>query len=134
MKDETSEQRTDRILKELKAKYPEAKTFDLDGRGMHFVSEVEPTKDHPEYDRAIEVIIQSRPHKHLKMTQNYTILSGTLELHVDDEIIHLQKGDEYTVTPGKVHWAVSKDECWLKIYSRPGWTAEDHIVVDLTKD
>jgi hypothetical protein len=54
---ETDGQRSDRIIQELKTKYPHAKSFDLDGRGSHFVCEVEPTYDHPEYDRAIEVII-----------------------------------------------------------------------------
>jgi mannose-6-phosphate isomerase-like protein (cupin superfamily) len=126
---ETPEQRTSRILKQLKSKYPGAKSYDLDGRGLHFVCEVEPVDDHPDYDRAIEVIIESRPHKHLKMTQNYSILSGNLELHIGDEVIPLKTGDKYTVLPNKVHWANSNNECWLEIYSRPGWTKEDHIVV-----
>ena len=102
----------------------------MDGTGHHLVCEVEPTKDHPEYDRAIEVIISSKPHKHLKMTQNYTILSGNLELHVDDEVISLKPGDRYAIQPQKVHWAKSKDEAWVEIYSTPGWTKEDHIPVE----
>lgn len=129
MKKETSKHRSERILNQLRTKYPGKKAFDLDGRGMHFVCEVEPTQDHPEYDRAIEVIINSKPHKHLIMTQNYTILSGTLELHIGEKIIELKSGDKYTIPPGNVHWAVSKNECWVEIYSTPGWTAEDHIRV-----
>lgn len=130
MKKETKKQRSDRIINQLRGKYPGAKAFDLDGRGEHFVCEVEPTKDHPEYDRAIEVIISSKPHKHLKMTQYYTILSGTLQLHVGDEVITLKPGDKHTINPGSIHWAISEDECWLEIYSKPGWTKEDHIPVD----
>jgi mannose-6-phosphate isomerase-like protein (cupin superfamily) len=128
MKDDTLKQRSDRILKQLKAKYPKAKSYDLDGRGMHFVCEVEPVTEHPEYDKAIEVIIESRPHKHLKMTQNYTILSGNLELHIGKEVIPLKPGDKYTVLPNNIHWAKSDNECWLEIYSKPGWTKEDHII------
>jgi mannose-6-phosphate isomerase-like protein (cupin superfamily) len=101
----------------------------LDGRGLHFVCEIEPTSEHPEYDRAVEVIIDSKPHKHLKMKQQYTIISGNLELHVGDRIVKLSKGDEYTINPGLVHWATSNDECWLEIYSTPGWTKKDHIKV-----
>lgn len=102
MKKETKKQRSDRIINQLKKKYPGVKAFDLDGRDEHFICEVEPTKDHPEHDRAIEVIISSRSHKHLKMTQHYTIISGTLELHVGDEVIILKSGDKYTISPGNV--------------------------------
>ena len=70
MKNETNEQRSDRILSKLKQKYPNAQSYDLDGRKMHFVCEVEPVSAHPDYDRAVEVIILSKPHKHLKMTLN----------------------------------------------------------------
>jgi mannose-6-phosphate isomerase-like protein (cupin superfamily) len=126
---ETAEQRTQRILKQLKEKYPQASSYDLDGRGLHFVCEVEPVTEHPEYDRAVEVIILSKPHKHYKMTQEYTIISGNLELHINEEIINLKPGDKYTITPNNVHWAKSDDECFVEIYSTPGWTKEDHIVV-----
>lgn len=130
MKKESSQDRSLRILSQLKKKYPKAKAFDLDGRGMHFVCEIEPTSEHSEYDRAVEVILSSKPHKHLKTIQYYTILSGTLELHVNEKVIFLQVGETYTISSNIVHWAVSKDECWVEIYSRPGWTEEDHILVD----
>lgn len=127
---ETVDKRAARILRTLKDKYPGKKAYDLDGRALHFVCEVEPQHEHPEYDRAVEVIIKSKPHKHHKMTQDYTILSGNLELHVDDKVLKLHSGDKYTIHPEQIHWAVSEDECWLEIYSQPGWTAEDHIVVE----
>jgi mannose-6-phosphate isomerase-like protein (cupin superfamily) len=133
---ETKKQRSDRILDQLREKYPGANAFDLDGRGEHFVCEVEPTKDHPEYDRAVEVILSSMPHKHLKMTQYYTILSGTLKLHTGGNVIELHPGDKYVIHSGKVHWAENCDggECWVEIYSEPGWTKEDHIPVELTSE
>ena|SRR3972149_713643 len=134
MKKETPKQREERILHQLRMKYPGAIAFDLDGRSMHFVCEVEPTKDHQEYDRAVEVIIRSQPHKHLKMKQRYNVLSGTLELHIKDKVVELNPGDKYTIHPGTVHWAVSNDECWVEIYSLPGWTKEDHIPVVLNPE
>lgn len=127
---ETAKQRSDRILNELSTEYPGARAFDLDGRSEHFVCEVEPTENHPEYDRAIEVIISSLPHKHLKIIQYYTILSGTLELHIRERVIILEVGDKYTIEPNNVHWAKSNDECWVEIYSKPGWTEDDHIGVN----
>lgn len=128
MKDETIEERSKRILAQLKARYPDKDCYDLDGRGLHFICEVEPVKEHPEYDKAVEVIIAARPHKHLKMKQSYTVVSGLLKLHVGDKIIELKKGEKYTVEPGNIHWAES-NEAWVEIYSTPGWTKEDHIPV-----
>lgn len=93
--------------------------------------ELEPTASHPEYDRAVEVVISSEPHQHLKMTQYYTVLSGVLRLHIGGKVVLLHPKDMYTVRPGEVHWAESEDECWVEIYSEPGWTKEDHIPVDL---
>jgi len=130
MNDETIQQRSERIIKFLKEKYPGKEAYDLDGRGMHFVCEIEPVTEHPEYDRAIEVIIQSKPHKHIKMTQYYTVLEGSMDLHLDDTVVTLHKGDKQTVVPGVVHWATSDNKCLVELYSKPGWTKEDHIVVD----
>ena len=130
---ETNTQRSEQIINSLKTKYPGAKTYDLDGRGKHFVCEIEPVTDHAEYDRAIEVIIDSTPHKHLKMVQYYTIISGNLELHLDDKTIMLHTKEKYTIEPNIVHWAKSDSECWVEILSKPGWTKEDHIPVDIIK-
>lgn len=53
-----------------------------------------------------------------------------MELHVDNEVIILKEGDKYTVNPPKIHWGKSETECWVEIYSKPGWTKEDHILVN----
>ncbi len=129
LNNETPKQRSRRILNQLRAKYPKAYSFDLDGRSLHFVCEIEPTGDHPEYDLAVEVMIKTLPHKHYKMTQRYKILSGRLTLHVDNKTVKLQEGDTYTIFPNVIHWATSEGECWVELRSEPGWTKEDHIVV-----
>lgn len=129
MEKETIKQRSKRILGQLKSKYPGKNAFDLDGRGLHFACEIEPTENHPEYDRAIEVIISSKPHKHSKMIQQYTIINGVLELHVGNKTFLLKTGDIYTVKQNKIHWATSNQECWVEVYSKPGWTKEDHITI-----
>jgi len=128
---ETVEQRKERIMKELQAEYPGKEVFDLNGNGLHFVCVVEPTEEHPEYDRAVEVMIKSRPHKHHKMKQVYTIIKGHLRLHLSKKIIEMKLGDTQTILPGEVHWAESEDECWDELYSTPGWTPEDHVPVEI---
>jgi len=129
MTKESLEQRSSRILNQLRIKYPGKAAYDLDGRGMHFVCEIEPVSEHPEFDRAVEVILSSKPHKHYKMTQYYTVLSGSLELHVRDKAINLKPGEKFTVEPNNTHWAKSDGECWVELYSEPGWTKADHILV-----
>lgn len=128
-KPETIQQRSERILGKLRTMYPGANAFDVDGRGQHFACEVEPTSYHPEYDLAVEIIVSTLPHKHLKSSQKYTVIEGELELHVDDQIVILKPNDTYTVLPGKVHWSKSPGECLVEEVSRPGWTKEDHIAV-----
>ncbi len=132
MTQETVIARTNRILNSFNEKFPGKSAYDLDGRGLHFVCEVEPVSEHPEFDRAIEVIFSSMPHKHLKMTQWYTVISGLLKLCLDSKEITLKAGEKYTVKPGVVHCAesVGDTECWVEIYSEPGWTKEDHIKVE----
>ncbi|HUD11544.1 MAG TPA: cupin domain-containing protein [Candidatus Saccharimonadia bacterium] len=128
---ESKDQRTTRILQWLKTAFPGKDSYDLDGRGQHFVCEVEPVSEHPEYDRATEVILVSKPHVHRKMTQYYTVQSGTLELHDGAKTFILEAGNKHVVAPGNVHWAKSNDEAIVEIYSEPGWTKEDHVPVDL---
>jgi len=125
--EELLEERSERILNQLHKKFPGKKAFDLDGRGLHFVCEVEPTGEHPEYDVAIEVIISSQPHKHRKSRQFYKVLSGDLKLVLGQKTLQLGPGDTCAIEPGTVHSASSENECWVEIRSEPGWTAEDHI-------
>jgi mannose-6-phosphate isomerase-like protein (cupin superfamily) len=116
-------------IRKLQERYPGKKVYDLDGSGAHFVCEVEPAGEHPEYDRAVEIIFRSKPHKHLKTAQRYKILSGKLALHVGDSVIDLNEGDEHVIAPNQTHWAESEDGSWVEIYSTPGWIKEDHITV-----
>lgn len=128
-KSETAQQRAQRILKELAKHYPGKNAFAMNNKNLHFACEIEPATDHPEFDRCIEVVIQSEPHFHRKMTQSYTIIRGKLELHIDNKTVILQEGDGYVVKPNQIHWAKGIDcECWYENYSTPGWTPDDHIL------
>jgi mannose-6-phosphate isomerase-like protein (cupin superfamily) len=126
MSNETATERAERILRVLGSSFPGKRCYDVDGRGMHFVCEVEPVDNDSGWDKAVEVVISSTPHKHARTTQRYKVLAGTLELHVNDASILLREGDTYTVEPETAHWATSEDEAVVEIRSKPGWTADDH--------
>jgi quercetin dioxygenase-like cupin family protein len=119
MSDETEAERSDRILRLLRTSYPGKRCYDVDGH--------EPADEESGYDKAVEVIITSAPHRHERTTQRYTVLAGTLELHVNDASILLHEGDTYTIEPKTAHWATSEDEAVVEICSKPGWTVDDHL-------
>lgn len=97
------------------------------------ICEIEPATDHPEYSVAIAAIQESLPHVHRKSTEQYEALQGTIQLVIEDRPITLHTGDTYVVEPGQVHYAKSDEEFSLaKVTSRPGWTPEDHVLVDFT--
>lgn len=129
VKEETPQERSQRILSLLRTRYPGKDAFDVDGSANHFAAEIEPAEDHPEYDRAIEVVIKSKPHLHHKMKQRFKILSGKLRLHIGENVITLSEGETYDIPTEIAHWAEGEGETWVEVYSEPGWTAEDHIPV-----
>ncbi|PIP64935.1 hypothetical protein COU77_00650 [Candidatus Peregrinibacteria bacterium CG10_big_fil_rev_8_21_14_0_10_49_16] len=93
---------------------------------------IHPTDEHPEWSRAVAAIEKSVPHVHRITTETYRMIRGVLHLHCDDEVHRLVEGDVYVVHPGQVHWGETKEDDDLAIVDvecRPGWTAEDHILV-----
>lgn len=102
-------------------KLPEANPTEI-------ICEIDPTSDHPDYDVAVAAIKDSHPHYHRKTTEVYRILKGTIMLRAGDETVILHEGESYTIKPGTVHSARG-DFTLLEVTSRPGWTVEDHIIV-----
>jgi mannose-6-phosphate isomerase-like protein (cupin superfamily) len=122
----------EKIKKELNNLYPDKDIFLLtnsEGEVVEILCEVEPSKDHPEHSKAIAVINSSKLHYHKVTTETYKIIKGSLDLFVDDQKITLHAGDEYTITPRQKHRAEGA-ETWVEVYSEPGWTFEDHILVE----
>lgn len=130
MTEETPNQKATGIIGELNAQYPGKKCFDVDSRGTHFICEIEPIFNHPEYDKSAEVIILSRAHKFENSAQTYTVLKGSLELHADEDILVLDEGNSYEVAAGITRWAQSENECLVEIISKPGKTEADRVILD----
>lgn len=79
---------------------------------------------------AVAVIERSQPHFHLKMTEIYRVLRGTLFVAKGGQGFVLREGDAITIEPGQIHFAkVEKELAWVEVLSDPAWMAEDHFVL-----
>lgn len=90
------------------------------------ICEIEPTSQHSEYSVAIAVIDHSIPHYHVKTTEIYEVIRGSLKLTVDDTEHILKEGGLFTIDPGQKHFAEG-NETWVRVTSHPGWTKEGHF-------
>ena len=116
------------VLNELSVKYPGKTIIKNDEESpTEILCEIEPTSGHPDYSLAVSVIDKSIPHTHKNLTEIYKVVRGKLKLSVDNKIIKLSEGEEYTIKPGQTHWAEG-NETWIECYSRPGWIPDDHIL------
>lgn len=119
-----------KVIDQLRQKYPGKNIIALpDNEPTEILCEIEPTSEHPEYSVAIAVINRSVPHVHNKTTETYKVIKGEAKLVVDDIEHELKKGDEFVIKPGSIHSAFG-DEAWIECKSEPGWTPEDHILID----
>jgi mannose-6-phosphate isomerase-like protein (cupin superfamily) len=117
-----------KIIAELQEKYPNKTIVQqkIEDEVTEILCEIEPTVEHPDYSIAIAIINKSKVHHHKKTIETYRILKGKLELYVDENKFELNEGDEFTIHPNQIHYAIG-DETWVEVRSNPGWIFEDHI-------
>ena len=115
-----------KIIARMKDEYPGANIVVLPQENpTEIICEFDPGKEHPEYSLAIAVIDRSEPHYHDQTVEIYRIVEGVLKLHVGEEEYVMYEGQEFTIIPGKVHWAEG-DQTWVEVYSTPAYTKSDH--------
>lgn len=118
-----------KVVAELKKEYPGRKIIlNPKTNPTEILCEVDPTDKHPEFASAISVIDQTVPHWHERAAEIYYVLSGRLELVVDNQRFVLNQDEFRVIPPGKVHASRGR-ETWVLIYSEPGWKAEDHLLI-----
>ncbi|MFC1663701.1 cupin domain-containing protein [Patescibacteria group bacterium] len=121
---------TEKVIEELSQKYSDKKIIKLpEDNPTEIICEIDPATGHPEKGIAIAVIDKSEPHYHKKATEIYKVIKGDLTVFINNQQHKLKEGDSLTVKPGKIHYAVG-NETWVEVYSEPGWTKEDHILVN----
>jgi|SRR5579884_2122840 len=118
-----------RVIKELKQKYPDKAIIkNPEDNPTEILCEIEPTADHSEYSVAIAVADKSTPHYHKHSIETYEVLRGKLYVFKNGQQFIVQKGDKIIIEPDIVHY-VQAHETWFTVYSKPGWTLADHILV-----
>jgi mannose-6-phosphate isomerase-like protein (cupin superfamily) len=121
-----------KVIKELTIQYPGKKILKNKNRAgviTEIICEIEPTGEHPEYASALAVIDSSSMHHHIKSTEAYKVIKGTLKVFKKNKEYILHKGNKIIIKPGEIHACFGR-ETWIKCYSKPGWTFQDHIVID----
>lgn len=121
-----------KIVRRIKEEHPNKEIF-LDPPGSdnptEIIVELEPASEHPERSLALAVVGKSAPHYHKVSTEIYESVEGDLTVIVDNEKHILKPGEKFTITPGQIHSAEGEN-VWFLTHSTPGWTPEDHIVVE----
>jgi quercetin dioxygenase-like cupin family protein len=120
----------ERVLNRINWEYPNKNVIGIESENpQEVIIEIEPTQDHPEYSKAIAVIDKSEPHFHKETTETYKVIAGQLTVYIDDQIHKLKEDDEIIIKPNQVHW-VQGQETWVECVSEPGWTPEDHFLIN----
>lgn len=119
-----------KVINELVKKYPGKKIIKNKDRNLtEIICEIDPATEHPEKSIAIAVIDKTDTHYHKETTEVYEVMKGELIIHKDNEEYKLREGDRLTIKPGETHCAIG-NETWVKVYSEPGWTPGDHILIN----
>ena len=122
---------SEKIVRILASRYPGRNIVQLPPENpTEIICEVEPTSEHPDYSMAVAVIDKSEPHYHRVSTETYAVLRGRLTLKLANREVVLHPGVNYAISPNTVHSAEA-NAAWVRVTSRPGWTPEDHILVDV---
>lgn len=118
------------VIHQLQSQYPNKDILqnkDDNGQVIEIICEVESTKEHPGWSKAIVVADRSLPHMHKQITETYTVIKGTLNVYIENEEHNLTTGQSITIPPNKIHH-VEGNATWFEAHSEPGWYLEDHIV------
>ena len=96
---------------------------------LEIVCELDPIKQ----KRAVAIIDFTRPHYHKKNTEIYEVKKGELIVYLQGKTLILKKGERIKIKLYSIHSAVGK-ETWINVYSDPGWSLDDHMLVKNVSD
>lgn len=115
-----------KVVEELKKKYPVKKVIVTDPENPgEIICETKPGKEKSE---AVAVIDYTRFHYHKVLTEVYEVTKGELTMNISGKKKVVKEGESITLLPGTRHSA-DGNETWIRVYSTPGWTPADHILL-----
>lgn len=119
-----------KIVDELKKKYPGKNIIiNTPENPTEIVCEVKPGSENPDRSVAVAVIDKSISHMHRRAKEVYEVIKGELEFNKGGRTYILHEGMKIEIVPGERHTAKGH-ETWVKVTSTPGWTPDDHILVE----
>lgn len=117
------------VVAQLESKFPGKKiVIPYPTNPTEIICETEPATNHPEWSECVAVIEQSTPHKHAVTEEVYEVIEGELTITCDGEEFVRHQRERVSVPVGKVHSAKGNPVVWVRVFSKPGWTPEDHEV------
>jgi len=72
-------------------------------------------------------------HGHKDEDELFYIVQGSLDLHLKNEIIHLEEGDFYIVPKGVEHKPNAKEECWVMLIEQKSTRHTGDVLTVFTK-
>lgn len=83
------------------------------------------------WSMAIADIVQTAPHYHRDLSETYIVVSGLLEVTVDDKSYVMRQGDVMVIPTNAVHSArsLTDEPARILVSCVPGWTPEDHTLI-----
>lgn len=70
-------------------------------------------------------------HYHTLFSETFEVLNGTLEVGLDNQVHHLEKGGTVTIRPNHKHYFnnISSADCLIKVTISPGNTNFEHALL-----
>ncbi|MBS4537482.1 cupin domain-containing protein [Clostridium sp. D2Q-11] len=72
-------------------------------------------------------------HNHENEDELFYVIKGSFDLHLEEEIITLNKGDYYVVKKGLNHKPVANEECLVMLIEKKNTKHTGDIETDVTK-
>ena len=72
-------------------------------------------------------------HDHKDEDELFFIVRGELEIHLEEDIIHLEEGAIYIVPKGVLHKPVAKDECWVMLIEKKSTKHTGDVITEFTR-
>lgn len=72
-------------------------------------------------------------HDHENEDEMFFVVKGSFDLHLENEVVHMQEGDFYVVKKGIKHKPSAKGECWVMLIEKKETKHTGNVKTEITK-